>query len=89
MRRSKSSLEGESHLESFASFLSSKKQHTHGNHISLIIEVYNLLRHNLFEHIFICYSLNISIPDIEEWLSSPLINVNIYRRPNCISRYRH
>ena len=65
MRRSKSSLEGESHLESFASFLSSKKQHIHGNHISLIIEVYNLSRPSLIQQICTYYRLNISIPDIE------------------------
>ena len=65
MRRSKSSLGGESHLESFASFLSSKKQHIHGNHISLIIEVYNLSRPSLIQQICTYYRLNISIPDIE------------------------
>ena len=65
MRRSKSSLEGESHLESFASFLSSKEQHIHENYISVIIELYNLSKNNLIEQICIYYSLNVSIPNIE------------------------
>ena len=65
MRRSKSSLEGESHLETFASFLRSKEQHIHGNHISVIIELYNLSKNNLIEQICIYYSLNVSIPNIE------------------------
>ena len=65
MRRSKSSLEGESHLESFASFLSSKEQHIHENHISVIIELYNLSKNNPIEQICIYYSLNVSIPNIE------------------------
>ena len=65
MRRTKSSLEGESHLESFSSFLSPKEQHIHENHISVIIEVYNLSKNNLIEQICIHYSLNVSIPNIE------------------------
>ena len=70
MRRSKSSLEGESHLESFGSFLSSKEQHIHGNHISVIIELYNLSKNNPIEQICIYYSLNVSIPNIELVINS-------------------